>query len=339
MTDKKYGIFRFALAGLLCVIAAYFTDKTLGAVASLYIIIILCTAAYLIYKKALSIIALCTLGGIVFKLSYGSGIKEILQSVFVCILFSALPILAIHIGFGTKQRCKKRYIWCFAIFVLSIFIHSFIYGTFFGNITSKKLNESYLKSEYPDTEFTFGSTYYSIKDRAYLTSAIFRDKEVYSALFSVSKKDGVIIDGYRDYCEARLLEYGTDRLSSYLESYVHEGEDFALRRNKISVAERLTDKSLADNYYPYMVYDIAFYDVFSEKSRFEEKCALYASYIPDSFEFDFIRFYGIGENGKFKFQRDLTGNRSFSETSEFDKLSFDKYYSDKDTHRYWSVIK
>lgn len=339
MKDNKFGLIRFAIAGILCVTSAYFTEKAFGVFASLPITIVLCIAAYFIYKKPIPLIFLCSLGGLIFKAAFTSDAAAIIKSVIICAVLSALSVTSMHLCFGNRRKTTRVYSAGILLLFLSLSIHLIVFGTFFGNLTSKELNENYIRTEYPDVEFTIESTYYSPKDGRYLTDAVFRDKEVYTAQFSAPKGNKATIDGYKDYCEARLLEYGTKRLKSFLESHEHEGENFALRRSGISLADRLQSKAEPEDYYRYMMYDIAFYDVFTSKEAFIERCRGFVQYIPNVFEFNSIRFYGIGNSGSFEYQADFSGNRQLSEPSSFDGKQFETYFSDKDTHKYWSIIK
>ncbi len=331
---------RFSVAGLLCLIAAYLTEPTLGAVAALPFIIVFTAIAYLVYRRVLPLVGLSALGAFVFKAAIASELSEIRRFTVFCTIFSLASIFAVKLPVLCKKLSKGAHIGTSAvIIVLLIVIYSIFSGTFFGNITSKEVNENFIADNYPDTEFTIGSTFYSFGDKCYLTEAIFRDKEVYSARFSAHPDGSAKIDGYRDYCEARLLEYGTVTLKNYLSSHAHEGEDFALRRDRIDTDGKLTAKSEPEDYYGRMCYEIAFYDVFADADEFENMCREYIGYIPEVFGYSEITFFGFGEGDDFEYSLVYSRELDKYTVLPFDSEEFARYREDNDTHRYWTVIK
>ncbi len=331
---------RFSVAGLLALTASYLTEPTLGAVAALPFIIVFTAIAYLIYRRALPLVGLSMLGAFVFKAAITSELSEILRFTAFCAFFSLATILAVKLPVLCKKLSKGAHIGASAVIIIVLIaVYSVFSGTFFGNITSKEANEKFIADSYPDTEFTIGSTFYSFKDRCYLTEAVFRDKEVYSARFSATSDGSAKIDGYRDYCEARLLEYGTVTLRNYLTSYAHEGEDFALRRDRIVTDGKLTAQSKPEDYYGKMCYEIAFYDVFADAKRFEDKCREYIEYIPEVFDYYEITFFGFGEGDDFEYSLVYSRERNEYTVLPFDSEEFARYRKDIDTHRYWTVIK
>lgn len=330
----------FFAAGLLCIAAAYLTDPTLGAVASIPFMIILPAIGYFLYRHILHIGALCALGGFIFRYFFASELKTALIFAIICAFYGIIG--AIFAKILIFSRMKKKFYIVSALFLIFFFaIFSVFHGTFFANLSSKALNEEYLRRTYPEEDFSIGTTYYSFNDKCYLTEFIFSDNELYLAKIGV--KDGynknIVVNGYRDYCEARLLEAGTDILNSYLSNYVHEGEDFALRRDKIEETQLLTTASVPKDFYSEMCYELAFYEIFPEKSGFEEMCRRYISYIPESFEYQSIRFYGLGESGEFEYALTTTDKSPEFVSEPFDNKSFERYLHNSDTHKYWKFIK
>lgn len=331
---------RFSIAGLICLIAAYLTEPTLGAVAALPFIILFPVFAYFIYRKVLPLVGLSALGAAVFKVTITSELSEILRFTAFCGLFALISILAIILPTLYKKLSKLARIGISTVvLIVLITIYSIFSGTFFGNLTSKEVNEKFISDTYPDTEFTIGSTFYSFEDRCYLTEAVFRDKEVYTARFSAYPDGRAKIDGYRDYCEARLLELGTTTLENYLSSFAHEGEDFAIRRDRIDTDEKLTVQSKSEDYYGRMCYEIAFYDVFRNADEFENKCREYIGYIPEVFDYSEITFFGFGEGDDFEYSLVYSKASDNYTVIPFESDEFARYRKDIDTHRYWSVIK
>ncbi len=333
--------FRFFIAGMLCFVAAYLTEPTLGAVATLPFMLVLPAAAYILYRNILQIGALCALGGFIFKHVLVSDFKAAVWFAIVCAFYGIAGAFCSKLLLKAHKN-KKLYIASAIVFICGISVFALFHGTFFSNLSSKELNIQYLEATYPEEEFTIGATYYSAKDGCYLTEFVFSDNEVYRARIGVKegKKNRIVkVNGYRDYCEARLLQYGTDILLSYLSNYAHEGEDFALRRDKIEETTLLTTDSVPEDFYGEMCYELAFYNIFPDESSFEVMCREYVSYIPESFEYQSIRFYGIGDDGEFEYS--LTASPESTEfiSEPFDGKSFEKYTSDSDTHKYWEFIK
>ncbi len=337
---KNTSALRFFAAGLFCLAAAYLTEPTLGAIATLPFIIVLPAIGYILYRNILHIGALCALGGFIFKYFFVSELKTAVFFAVLCAFYGIIGAVFAKLLINARKN-KKLYIASAAVLICSFLIFSVFHGTFFANLSSKALNEEYLKNTYPEETFSLGSTYYSFSDKCYLTEFVFNDSEVYLAKIGVKngKNKIVKVNGYRDYCEARLLEAGTKILTSYFSNYVHEGEDFALRRDRIEETKLLTTDSVPEDFYGDMCYEIAFYALFAEKSDFEEMCRQYISYIPESFAYHSIRFYGLGESGEFEFAFTYEDEALDFVSESFDEKSFEHYFSDSDTHKYWEFIK
>lgn len=338
LKDSK--LLRLFIAGILCFAAACLTEPTLGALATLPFIIVIPATGYFIYSNILHICGFCALGGFLFKYAIVSELREAASFALVCALYGVLAVLRVKYMMSAKS--KLRYIYSTIFFACLISIYFVFHGTFFANLSSKDLNEKYLTERYPEEEFTIGTTYYSFSDKCYLTEFVFSDNEVYRAKIGVKEgKNGRIVkvNGYRDYCEARLLEDGTDILLSYLSNYVHEGEDFALRRDKIEETAILTTDSTPEDFYSQMCYEIAFYNIFPESTAFEEMCRQYVSYIPEGFEYGSIRFYGIGASGEFEYSLSAKDGEAEFVSEPFDAESFERYFRNSDTHKYWEFIK
>ena len=88
-----------------------------------------------------------------------------------------------------------------------------------------------------------------------------------------------------------------------------------------------------------MCYEIAFYNVFDTGTEFEEMCNSYISYIPESFRYHSITFYGIGADGDFEYTLRAEYGNPLREASPFDSKSFKRYKTDSDTHKYWEYIR
>lgn len=338
---KKFSTLWLFLAGIIAFIAVYLSEISLGVIATIPFLVIFPPVCYLLHRKQLHIVGLFALAALFFKLVFVSDIKSAVLFALFCAFYAAASITALKLYIVAKNTAKskknKLYIASIIIFLLLFAIYFIIYGTFFGNISSKNKNIAFIESTYPEEEFFAGTTYFSVSDFSYITEFSFFDNELYTVKISAKEKDIAKIDGYRDYCVARLSETGLSKLSAYLSNYAHEGEDFALRHSDILTGDTLYPTLSPEDYLADMSYEIAFYTPFDSNEAFENVCKQYLTYIPESFEYNKITFYGLSGKGRFEYASEY--NKHSGDLSRPDKVSFKKYFSEGDTHKYWTLIK
>ncbi len=341
---------RFFAAGLLCFAAAYLSEKTLGAIATFPFILILPGLAYLIYEKIWHITGFCAIAAFVFKCVFSSEIKEILAFTVFCVVLGAVSAMVFeqirNIAF--KKKKGKNTVLKFLVFVACFVIYIFFYGTIFGNLTSNRLNTEYLEKTYPDEQFLTGSTYYSYADGCYVTEFGFTAKERYKALVSVDKNgnkasDGFAsIDGYRDHIKYEILNIGQNNIRSALSTFVYEGSDYVIRNRTVDTGDVLTSSSTYAEYRDKTCFEIALYYQFDTKEAFEEMCRSYIEHLDkyESVVYKEIIFYGFddGENEDFAYTLNHTFGSDEIKSTAFDSSSYSRYFSEKDTHKYWELL-
>lgn len=338
---KNFTLLQFFIAGILCFAAVYLSEKTLGAVATIPFIIILPALAYGIYRKPLHIIGLTALAGVIFKCAFVSDIPSALIFGITCALYSAFAVLAtiLIIAFRHNKNKMSAILSC-VIFVALIAVYTITNGTVFGNINAEKQNIKFAEETYPEETFTIGSTYFSASDFCYVTEFIFTDSEVYSAKISANDDGTAKVNGYHDYCEARLMRPGVEKLRAFLANYGYEGQDFAVRPDRIDTATLLTTGLNSEDFYDDMCYEIAFYYEFENEESFADKCKEYIAYLPEVFTYRSIKFYGFGDKGNnFKYSLTYQSGNANYEVVPFDKKSFKSYTEDFENQRYWKMIK
>ncbi len=338
--NKSLNVLKMFVAGILCFGAAYLSEPTLGAIATFPFIVILPAISYLIYRKALHIIGFTALASLIFKCAFVSDIPKAVIFALTCALYCAFAVVATMLLIAFRyNKNKKSAALSGAIFALTLAVYIALNGTVFGNLNAEKANIKFVNDTYPEETFTVGSTYYSPSDFCYVTEFIFTDGEVYSAKISAKKDGSAKINGYKDYCEARLLQSGTDSLRSFLSNYGYEGTDFALRRDRIETETLLVAGLNPESFYSDMCYEIAFYYEFSDAESFADMCKTYIGYIPDVFDYHSITFYGFGKKDKFEYSLNYINGSGAFEAKPFDKKSFETYSEDFETQKYWTMIK
>ena len=346
--NLPYAPVRFCIAGIICLFAAYLSEKTLGAVATIPFILILPGIASLFYPKPLHLTGLCALGAFIFKCIFASDIKDILIFMLITMLFgtvSAYFFTSVKEFVITKKKNIKSIISA-VLFVLSVVIYINLHGTFFGNLSSEKVNTKYLENTYPDEQFLISSTYYSPTDRCYVTEFGFTSKERYSALVSTGNSkdssDVAQIDGYRDNAEYEILERGKSGITTALSTFAYEGSDYVIRNKSLETNDILTAASSYSEYMDKTNYEIALYYQFDTAEAFENMCRDYAEHLAkyESVNYNSITFYGFDGSDKKDFSYTLTCKYGASEFSakEFDSSSYSRYFDEKDTHKYWELL-
>lgn len=347
--DKKNSeinsVIKFCIAGILCFIAAYLSELTLGAVATVPFILILPAIAYLLYRKTVPIAALCALSGFIVKCVFSSDIALILKFTVFCAVFSFISsnICRCVSELLLKKKLKIfKAVFFSLLFIVAFVIYFILYGTIFGNIASNKMNCDYLKTTYPDQNFLIGNTYYSLFDKCYVTEFGFSSRERYSAKVSALTESNAVIDGYRDYISSELMNVVLSELRASLSTIAYEGSDFAIRNGKIDTDDILTSKSTVSEYRNKMCFEIAFYYQFNSEESFEEMCRSYIKHLSEYREINYkqITFYGFGyDNSKdFAYTLDYISATDEIQRNNFDSKNFDRYFSEKDTHKYWELI-
>lgn len=337
---KNLNTLKMFTAGIFCFVAAYLSEPTLGAVAAIPFIIILPAIAYIIYRRALHVIGFTALASLIFKCAFISDIPKAVIFALTCALYCAFAVVAtmLLIAFCYNKN-KKSAALSGVIFALTLAVYIVLNGTVFGNLNAEKTNIKYVNDTYPEETFTVGSTYYSFSDFCYVTEFIFTDGEVYIAKISAKKDGSAKINGYRDYCEARLMQPGTNSLRAYLSNYGYEGTDFAVRPDRIETDTLLVTGLSPEGFFKDMCYEIAFYYEFSDADSFSEMCKKYVDYIPDVFDYHRITFYGFGEKDEFEYSlTHIKGSTDYT-VLPFDKKSFESYTEDMTKQEYWEMIK
>ncbi len=332
---------RILVLGILCFIAAYLAEPHQGAVATIPFIAVLPALGLFVYNNLGYALFFCAFGGFFTRCAFTADVPSSLLFALECTIIGLLSCSAALCIMYAKNKNNKKKIYGISalIFVISIVIFVILHGTFFGNTSSKKLSEKYISNTYTGEKFTVGSTYYSPLDMCYLTEFRFIDDEIYMAQVSAKSESEAKIDGYHDYCHARLLEEGTDILRGYFSSLAHEGEDFALRRNRIETNDLLTRDSVPEDYFADMCYDVAFYREFSNPEDFMTMCRQYVDYLPEIFLYREINFLGLGDNGKFAYNAQHSRQNDTLTFFEFDEKSFVKYKHNKDTNKYFQCLE
>lgn len=348
MDKKNNGInsvISFFIAGVLSFAAAYLSELTLGAVATIPFILILPAIAYLFYKKPVHIAGLCALSGFIVKCVFTSDIPLIIKFTIFCAVFSFISVTFCRCISGLilrKTAKTHKVIISSIVFIIALVIYFMLYGTIFGNLSSNTVNREYLEKTYPEQDFLVGNTYYSVSDRRYVTEFGFSSRERYSAKVSAEKNGEAVIDGYRDYISSDLMNVVLSELRTSLSSFAYEGSDFVIRNGKIDTSDILTVQSSVADYRDKMCFEIALYYKFPTKESFEEMCKSYIEHLSgyDTLLYKQIRFYGFGYNNDkdFSYTLDYIFGTDEIQSYDFDSSDFERYFSEKDTHRYWELI-
>lgn len=342
---KDYSFMRFCIATVLCFISVYLSEVTLGAVATIPFMLVFPGIAYLIYRKKWHIAGLCVLASLIFKAVFSDSIYDILFYTVMNLGYCAISLMIAKIP---EYKKKDNFIKsvCIALFYLILGLGTYItfYGTFFGNISSNKVNTEYLEATYPDEQFLIGNTYYSFPDRYYVTEFGFTARERYTALVSAEDKfiDGFAeIDGYRDFMKSEIMDVGINNIRMALSSFAYEGSDFAVRKHYLNTTDLLTSDVSYRDYLGFANYEIALYYQFDSKEAFEDMCSNYIEHLEkyDNVVYGAITFYGFDMSGKdvFAFTSRYSSDYGEFKTEAFDKDKYSRYFSEEDTHRYWEL--
>ena len=344
-TEKQ--ILKFCAATFLCFASAYLSEITLGAVATIPFILILPGIAYLIYRNMLHITGLCALAAFIFKCVFSSDAFEVVKFVAFCAILSAVSAFAFSVLKSLIAEKKKngKTIPAILFFALAIIIYVSLYGTFWGNLSSKKMNLEYIEKTYPKEEFLIESTHYSFSDKCYVTEVGFKAKERYSALISAKNQgaDGfAAIDGYRDLMKHEILNIGLEEIRAALTSFCYEGIDYEIRNKDVDTKDVLTSQSSYSKYLDCANYEIGLRDVFATKEAFEKKCREYAEHLSryPNVLYKTITFYGFdaSDGEDFAYSLDYVFGSDKFESQKFDSSEYSRYFSEKDTHKYWDLL-
>ena len=342
MTDtiKKGSSTRFCIAVILCFASAYLSEITLGAAATIPFILILSAAAYFVYAKPLRIAALTALSAFIVKCVYSADTKTVLIFMAMCAVLSFISAQTARFIYETfvLHKAKKAKAIVFALlFVVSFVFYIMIYGTIFGNLSSKSVNRAYIENTYTQDDLRIGSTYYSFSDKRYVTQFSFTARERYSALVSADSETEAPIDGYRDLKKNEIMNVVLADIRSALSTFAYEGEDFAIRNGSY-------DPSLAvDGDISFgMTFEIGLRYKFRDGAAFEKMCKSYIDHLKlyDNVGFGKLIFYGFDESDsdKFAYTLEYAYGSADIKSKPFDDKSFDKYFDEKDTHKYWELL-
>ena len=336
---------RFFFAGILCFLSAYLSELTFGAVATIPFILLLPGVAYLIYQNKLYIVVMCTLASFLFKSVFSQQSSTVFFFTALCAVFSVVSVLMSEtlIDYFIKKKWKKIRIYIASfLFIISLIIYFMIYGTFFANITSKSLNVDYLEKTYPEEDFLIGNTYYSFKDSHYVTEFTFTAKESYKAMVSAEKGGKAVIDGYRDYSRYEILNVGLEKIRTALSTLAYEGSDFVIRTDSLETDDKLTPESAYSNYEDKTCYEIALYYQFDTVENFEKMCKTYMEHIGsfENIKYKKITFYGFDRSDKddFSYTSIYLSGSDKPKISDFDSSNYSRYFTEKDTHKYWELL-
>lgn len=331
-------------AGILCFLAVYAYSPERGAVMALPLVLVLPGLAFLLYPRPAVILPLCGLAALLFAFTEGGSAAYTVRHVLLTLLFSAVSCLAFALLSRLVRKeernrigSKAVYFATGAVFVCFLIAYGVLYGTFWGNLTSKKQNVAYATGRYPRETFTISKTYYSIKDRVYLTDLVFTDSDVYVASVGLFRNGEVRADGYDAYCRTKLLSAGEDALRRVLTNYCHEGEDFALRRGELLTDDVLSPDADAEAYRDKMCFDIAFYRGCETSGAFEARCREYLSYLPANFPYARLRFFGAQtDGGDFCYVLTQESGTPDDHAQPLRKADFIAYRRDRDAYEYWA---
>ena len=340
---KKSAVFRtlslFA-AGILCFLAVYAYSPERGAVMALPLVLILPGLAFFLYPKPAVILPLCALAALLFALVEGGSIAYVVRHVLLTLLFSAVSCFALSYLSRLVRGQSGRRVYAVvtaAVFAFFFVVYGVLYGTFWGNLTSEKQTIAYMTERYPQETFTIGKTYYSAKDRVYLTDFVFTDSDVYVASAGLARNGEVRADGYDAYCRTKLLSAGEDALRHVLTNYYHEGEDFALRRGELLTSDVLSPDADPARYRNKMCFDIAFYRACASTEAFEARCREYLSRLPADFPYAKLRFFGAQtDGGDFRYVLTQESAAPAAHAQPLRKAEFRAYRRDRDAYEYWA---
>lgn len=345
MQKNETGSFvRFFIAGLLCFAAAYLSEKQLGAIATLPFILVFPGIGYLIYKKPFHLAGFTLLAAFMFKCVYSGDTREIVLFPLFCAVMALVSAYTFkYISEAVTQGKKTGNTVVFPLlFILALTGYIICFGTIFGNLSSNNTNREYLEATYPSENFELGSTYYSLKDRRYVTDFEFTARERYKAQVSADKNGNAPIDGYRDLVRHEILTDGLDHIRRGLSTFAYENSDFALRYDIIDSDDIITADATYSEYADKCCYEIALYYQFNTADEFEEMCRSYADHLSlyDSISFKRIRFYGFdsSDSDDFAYMTDFSFNDKSFDTKAFDDKDYSRYFTAEDTHRYWDLL-
>lgn len=335
----KQSIPTFAAACAICFAAVYLSEITLGAVSTLPFLPILPAIAYIIHRNRQHIVGLCAISAFITKCIFTNKISQIILFTLFCAAVSFVSSTFVS-SVMHRRKNKLTFVLCSATYITVFIIYFLIYGTFWGNVSSKRINENYLSKQYPKENFAIGATYYSIAERRYVTQADFTNKERYRALISANSNGTAPIDGYADMCKNELLNVGLKKLQACLSTYAYTGKDFAIRSWKIDSNDVISATSSADNYIDKMCFEIALYERFNDSANFESACQGYINHLNgfNDLVYEKIRFYGLdnSKNNTFAYALDYE-----PQSGSFQSLPFDKNeYTDFNgkAKKYWTLI-
>ena len=333
--------FRLLTAGIICFVAVYLSEITLGAVATIPFILILPGIAYLVYGNVLHLTGLCALAAFIFKFVFSDNYLEIILFAVFCSVIGFISVMTFR-NFASKKRNAKTLTAFSVLFFISFIVYIVCYGTVLGNLSSKEMNRDYLEKTYPQEEFLMGSTYYSVKDGCYLTEFGFTALERYSALVSADKNGNAVIDGYRDRSRYDILYTGLAKIRTALSTFAYEGSDFVIRTDRMASPDIITKENTYSEYADKCCYEIALYYQFDNAESFETMCRGYVEHLRsyDSIEFGTVTFYGFdGSSGDdFAYVSVYCFDSDEFTTEAFDEDKYSRYFSEEDTHRYWKLL-
>lgn len=335
----KQTIPTFAAACAICFAASYLSEITLGAVSTLPFLPILPAIAYIIHGNRRHVVGLCTISAFITKCIFTNKISQIILFTLFCATVSFVSATFVN-GVMRRRNNKSAFVLCSATYIAVFIIYFLIYGTFWGNVTSKRVNESYLSKQYPQESFAIGATYYSIAERRYVTQADFTNKERYRALISANSDGTAPIDGYSDMCKNELLNVGLKKLQACLSTYAYSGKDFAVRSWKIDSDDVISAETSAENYTDKMCFEIALYERFDNSSNFESACQGYINHLNgfNDLVYKKIRFYGLdtSKNNGFAYALDYEPQNGNYQSLPFDKNEYNDFNGK--AKKYWSLI-
>ena len=237
---------------------------------------------------------------------YGTGV---LVSLLYGVISACLAILSMWAFKSWKTlvtknygKKKKSYYVLDAVGETLLFLLVFVLA--FGNVFSfakhDKVNTEYISKHYKDVvEKQF--TYYDALDFKYKTNISFSDNEEKFGDENdcyISVKKGVLTDGFRDYCEDKMLKKTTLRLKQLLSMATPNPLDFEISNSYVEFEndEVLKLDSDGDDYLDRTVFVVSFYSVIENKADFYKLIEDYTNILKHDKSFTFKEILFCGGN-------------------------------------------
>lgn len=294
---------KIVLSGVLMYFAAVFAMPYLGVLRTIPFVAVLGVLCGVLNCSKKITCAFCAAFTFALYAVYG-------ESIAVSLMFAAINSFLVVLsmwGFNsfktlvTKQygsRKLKYIVDAVGETLLFVLIFVFAFGNAFTFAKKDDFATKYIDEHYEDNvEKKF--TYYDAPSFCYKTTISFNDDEGKFGdenNYYISEKNGVLTDGFRDYCEDKMLVKTNLRLKQLLSMTTPNPLDFEISNSFVDFEKDEVLKLDADgnDYLDRTVFVVSFYSVVQNKGDFYKLVEDYTRILghDESFTFKEIMFLG-----------------------------------------------